>query len=118
MGLKRLGISRDEIPDIDLVNRHLMDLTGWRGVPVAGLDGGNSFYPTLARREFPLGNFIRDRDSLGYTPAPDIFHDLYGHIPFLADPDYATFCETCGKMASKYVDNVQALKRVEDEIVR
>lgn len=112
-GLTALGLTRDEIPNLDEVNRRLSNLTGWRGVPVTGLEAGDSFYPALARREFPIGNFIRDRDSLGYTPAPDVFHDLYGHIPFFADPDYAAFCEAYGRMASKYLDNAEALKRIE-----
>lgn len=112
-GLRQLGIHGGEIPDLDDVNRRLAHLTGWRGVPVTGLEAGDSFYPALARREFPIGNFIRDRDSLGYTPAPDIFHDLYGHIPFYANADYAAFCESYGKMACNYIHRPECLQRLE-----
>jgi phenylalanine-4-hydroxylase len=112
-GLTRLGITGQEIPDLDEVNRRLHDLTGWRGVPVTGLEMGDSFYPALARREFPIGNFIRDRDSLGYTPAPDIFHDLYGHIPFYANETYARFCEDYGKMALPFLNDPEKLKAIE-----
>lgn len=112
-GLRALSIEGDAIPDIDEVNDRLQRLTGWRGVPVTGLEEGRSFYPALARKEFPIGNFIRDRDSLGYTPAPDVFHDLYGHIPFFADRNYADFCEAYGHMASRYADEPRALEMFE-----
>lgn len=112
-GLDFLGITGDRIPDLDDVNRRLVAKTGWKGVPVTGLEAGDSFYPSLARREFPIGNFIRDKDSLGYTPAPDVFHDLYGHIPFYANRPYAEFCEAYGKMASKYIGDAEKLKKLE-----
>lgn len=112
-GLGKLGIDGDRIPDLAEVNRRLRDLTGWQGVPVEGLEGGSSFYPALAERKFPIGNFVRDRDSLGYTPAPDIFHDLYGHIPFYADRAYGDFCQRYGVMATKYLDNPAALLKIE-----
>jgi phenylalanine-4-hydroxylase len=112
-GLEKLGISGDRIPDLDEVNRRLFRLTGWRGVPVAGLESGHSFYPALAERKFPIGNFIRAGDSLGYTPAPDIFHDLYGHIPFYANREYADFCQSYGSMASRYLGNPLALVKIE-----
>ncbi|MCB0405386.1 MAG: hypothetical protein KDD51_11425, partial [Bdellovibrionales bacterium] len=72
---------------------------------VDGLEGGDSFYPALARREYPIGNFIRDAADLGYTPAPDVIHDLYGHIPLLANADYADFCQRYAATACKYLDD-------------
>lgn len=112
-GLKLLGIDGESIPNLTEVNRRLQRLTGWRGVPVTGLEMGESFYPALARREFPIGNFIREYDSLGYTPAPDIFHDLYGHIPFFGNFEYAAFCEAYGRMALKYLHRPESLLRLE-----
>jgi len=112
-GLDYLGLTGARIPDLEEVNRRLMKKTGWKGVPVTGLEMGDSFYPGLARREFPIGNFIRDKESLGYTPAPDVFHDFYGHIPFYASGPYAEFCEAYGKMASKHVGDPEKLKKLE-----
>lgn len=112
-GLDYLGITGTHIPDLEEVNRRLMKKTGWKGVPVTGLESGDSFYPGLARREFPIGNFIRDKESLGYTPAPDVFHDFYGHIPFYANGPYAEFCEAYGKMASKYIGDPAKLQKLE-----
>ena len=95
-GLHALGLDTDRIPPLDEVNARLTFLTGWRGVFVKGLEDGAGFYRLLRDRKFPIGNFVRDRKDLNYTPAPDVFHDLYGHLPFLADKQYADFCHEFG----------------------
>lgn len=112
-GLKALGISADAIPHLEGVNSHLRKLTGWEGVPVEGLEEGASFYDMLAQKKFPIGNFIRDEKDLSYTPAPDVFHDLYGHLPFFADIQYADFCQEYGKQASKYKSDCEILREFE-----
>lgn len=100
-GLHDLGITGDRIPDLQSVNRKLEARTGFTGVPVEGLEEGSNFFSMLQDRKFPIGNFIRDRRDLNYTPAPDIFHDLYGHIPFFIDQRYADFCQRFGARAMK-----------------
>lgn len=101
-GVETLGFTPDRIPDLNEVNRRLSALTGFRGVPVEGFEEPESFYEMLSRREFPVGYFIRDPKDLGYTPAPDVFHDLYGHLPFLIDEDYANFCQDLGLRTMKF----------------
>jgi len=113
VGIQTLGLSSDRIPDLTEVNRKLSSLTGFRGVPVEGFEEPESFYEMLARREFPIGYFIRDPKDLGYTPAPDVFHDLYGHLPFLIDPAYATFCEALGKRTMKVAHKPELLRQWE-----
>lgn len=108
-GVKKLGLVADTIPHIDDVNRRLIELTGWRGVPVEGLEDNHSFFAGMAERMFPIGNFIRDARDVSYTPAPDIFHDLYGHLPLLADERFADFCCRFGKLAAKYTDDDEIL---------
>ena len=103
-GLETLKIGADQIPDLDQVNRLLRERTGFRGVPVEGLKEPISFFKMLSEREFPVGNFIRDSKDLNYTPAPDVFHDLYGHLPFFADEKYADFCADFGRRALRYRD--------------
>jgi len=110
-GIDELGFSGEGVPDLDRVNRRLRSLTGFEGVPVVGLEEDRSFYAMLAERKFPIGNFIRDRHDLSYTPAPDVFHDLYGHLPFLADRDYADFCAELGRLATSVADDPEALKQ-------
>ena len=98
-GIEALGISGGGVPDLDVVNARLQKLTGWQGVYVEGLVDGKEVILDLAERKFPVGNFIRDRRDLNYTPAPDVFHDLYGHLPFLANNSYASFFERLGHLA-------------------
>ncbi|MCB0355897.1 MAG: hypothetical protein KDD40_02760 [Bdellovibrionales bacterium] len=109
LGIEKLGLTGDHIPDLNLVNEKLFKLTGWTAVPVKGLEDGKSFFNGLAEKKFPIGNFIRSAEDLSYTPEPDIFHDLYGHIPFFADKDYADFNQNFGVVASKYVDDPKKL---------
>lgn len=101
-GLQLLGMEESKIPDLQQVNVKLKQLTGWQGVYVNGFAEAAIFFELLAKKQFPIGNFIRDPKDLSYTPAPDVFHDLYGHIPFYTIPEYAFFCEDFGKRALKY----------------
>jgi phenylalanine-4-hydroxylase len=112
-GLGELGFTAARIPDLSRVNERLKQKTGFMGVPVEGLEEAGSFFAMLAERKFPIGNFIRDRNDLSYTPAPDVFHDLYGHMPFLADESYADFCHTFGTEACQYLDQPSLLRQFE-----
>lgn len=112
-GLKILKITEDSIPELDDINAILKSRSGFRGVLVEGLEHTTSFYRMLARREFPVGNFIRSRDDLGYTPAPDIVHDLYGHLPFFTDRTYADFCRAFGEATIEYADRPTLVRQFE-----
>lgn len=112
-GVRVLGLTADGIPDLRRVNARLYGATGWQGVFVEGLVDGRTFLLELANRKFPIGNFIRDKADINYTPAPDIFHDLYGHLPFLADKDYASFCARLGHLAITYSKSELAIRMCE-----
>ncbi|MBK7891148.1 MAG: hypothetical protein IPJ84_09980 [Bdellovibrionales bacterium] len=113
-GLKALGILGDKIPDLEAVNARLQSLTGWNGVSVAGFEGPEHFYKMLANREFPVGHFIRDQKDLSYTPEPDVFHDLYGHLPFYVMPEYGKFCEDFGTRGLKYLSSPRSPRPFSD----
>lgn len=110
-GIRELGLGDEGVPDLDEVNRRLAARTGFAGIPVEGLEEDRSFYQMLAERRFPIGNFIRDRQDVSYTPAPDVFHDLYGHLPFFIDEDYSRFCAELGERATRVADSAEALKQ-------
>lgn len=112
-GLQELGMTHEKIPDVNDINKRLQSKTGWKVVPVKGLEEGPSFYTALSKKEFPIGNFIRNQKDLGYTPEPDIFHDLYGHVPFLCDKNYANFSYKYGLLTAKYIHNEEKLKKLE-----
>ena len=112
-GLEYLQMDSDRVPDLNRINKRLQNLTGFKGVFVEGHEAPKSFFPMLARREFPVGNFIRSASDLDYTPAPDVFHDLYGHLPFLTNQKYADFSARFGEVASHYEDNSALLRQFE-----
>jgi phenylalanine-4-hydroxylase len=95
--LATLGINQDRIPSFEEVNGILMARTGWQVVPVPGLIPDEPFFELLANRRFPAGNFIRERSQLDYIQEPDVFHDLFGHVPILADATFANYMEEYGK---------------------
>jgi len=110
-GLEALKITGERIPELAEVNTLLKHRTGFEGVYVSGFEDPLSFFPMLAQRTFPIGAFIREPEDLSYTPAPDVFHDLYGHLPFLANLDYANFNQKFGEVASRHLGNPKVLRQ-------
>ncbi len=112
--LSTLGISQEKVPDFHDVNEILMKRTGWQVVAVPGLIPDEPFFELLANRRFPAGNFIRTKEQMDYIQEPDVFHDLFGHVPILADPTFADYMEAYGKgglKAAKFgtIDNLARL---------
>ena len=96
-GVEVLKLSRPGIPDYRELNARLMAATGWQIVAVPGLVPDDVFFDHLANRRFPAGNFIRTPDQLDYLQEPDVFHDVFGHVPMLADPVFADYMVAYGK---------------------
>ena len=96
-GLDVLRLSRSGIPDYRELNARLMAATGWSVVAVPGLVPDAVFFEHLANRRFPAGNFIRRPDQIDYLQEPDIFHDVFGHVPMLADPVFANYMVAYGR---------------------
>ena len=96
-GLDALDLNTGGIPDFAVMNAKLQALTGWTVVCVPGLVPDDVFFDHLANRRFPSGQFIRKPDQLDYLQEPDIFHDVFGHVPMLTDPDFADYMEAYGK---------------------
>ena len=97
-GLEVLSLSRSGIPNFDEINERLELLTGWTVVAVPGLIPDKTFLSHLAHRRFPAGNFIRTRQKLDYLEEPDVFHDVFGHVPLLAQPAAAEFMQQLGQL--------------------
>ena len=96
-GLDVLRLSKPGIPDYAELNQRLMGATGWQVVAVPGLVPDDVFFDHLANRRFVAGNFIRRRDQLDYLQEPDVFHDVFGHVPMLADPVFADYMAAYGR---------------------
>lgn len=95
--ISALKLSDSGIPGMEILSDRLEPLTGWRVVPVEGLVPDAVFFDHLANKRFPAGAFIRSESEFDYLQEPDIFHDIFGHVPMLADPTYAEFMEAYGK---------------------
>ncbi len=98
-GLKVLGITPDRIPPLADLSRRLEEATGWQVARIPGLLHEKDFFNLLANRQFPSTDYVRGWDELDYTPAPDCFHDIFGHMPMLTQPDFADFYQMFGKAA-------------------
>ena len=96
-GLDVLRLSRPGIPQLDELNERLFARTGWTVVSVPGLVPDDIFFDHLANRRFPAGNFIRTAAQLDYLEEPDVFHDVFGHVPLLAQPAVADFMQGMGE---------------------
>ena len=98
-GLERIGFPEDRLPALRDASRVLQAATGWRVARVPGLLHEEDFFRFLARRVFPSTDYIRPRRELDYTPAPDLFHDVFGHLPMITHPEFADFYESMGRAA-------------------
>ena len=95
-GMRDLPISADQIPDFRHLSEVLMQRTGWQVVAVPGLVPDEIFFEHLAHRRFPAGHFIRKPHELDYLEEPDVFHDVFGHVPMLMNPAIADYIQAYG----------------------
>ncbi|WP_342248882.1 phenylalanine 4-monooxygenase [Sphingomonas sp. OTU376] len=110
-GLDALRLSESGIPNFEELSERLMKLTGWQVVAVPGLVPDNVFFDHMANRRFVAGNFIRRPDQLDYIQEPDVFHDVFGHVPMLADPVFADYLEAYGRGGNRALE-LGALKQL------
>lgn len=96
-GMAALPIAADQIPDFRRLSDALMRRTGWQVVAVPGLVPDDVFFEHLAHRRFPAGQFIRQPHQLDYLEEPDVFHDVFGHVPLLMHPAMADFIQAYGE---------------------
>ena len=113
-GIDVLRLEKPGIPDYRELNARLTAATGWEVVAVPGLVPDEMFFDHLANRRFPAGNFIRTPDQLDYLEEPDVFHDVFGHVPMLADPVFADYMVAYGEggLRSLKFDALKQLARL------
>jgi len=99
-GFRQIGLQVDRLPVLADVSARLEPRTGWNSTAVSGFLPADAFFEMLAARRFPTTTWIRGRDAMEYTPEPDIFHDVFGHVPMHAHPVFADFLEHYGKVCA------------------
>jgi len=110
-GYKIIGLEDDRLPNLAAISARLKPRTGWSTTPVTGFLPSDAFFEMLAARMFPTTTWLRSRESLGYTPEPDIFHDVFGHVPMHAHPVFADFLQHYGAGCERIKDK-ETLERL------
>ncbi len=98
-GVKKLGLTNAQVPQIKDIDTRLGDLTGAGVEGVPAIIPPSQFFDLLSQRRFPVATFLRYREDMDYIEEPDIFHEVFGHCPLLTNRDYADFIERFGKIA-------------------
>jgi phenylalanine-4-hydroxylase len=113
-GIGALGMEPTVIPDFSSLSQRLQRLTGWSVMAVPGLVPDEVFFHHLANRRFVSGRFIRRPEQLDYLEEPDVFHDVFGHVPLLAVPAFADYMQAYGKggLRSLKFDSMKLLARL------
>jgi phenylalanine-4-hydroxylase len=110
-GAATIGLARERVPDLARINARLRPLTGWCAVPVEGFLPAAQFFECLAARRFPTTVTVRSRQAIDYVPEPDIFHDVFGHVPLHANPVFAAVLQRLGELGSRARDE-ESLRRI------
>lgn len=103
-GFEALCLPYDRLPNLAAVSAKLEHRTGWNATPVSGFMPAPAFFEMLANRRFPTTTWLRGRNSLEYTPEPDIFHDVFGHVPMHAHSVFADFLAHYGQLCARIQD--------------
>jgi phenylalanine-4-hydroxylase len=111
--VRELG-SPDQIPQFDAISERLMKATGWQVVGVPGLIPEEAFFGLLAARKFPVTDWIRKPEEFDYVVEPDVFHDLFGHVPLLFNPVFADYMQAygAGGLKASRLDACELLARL------
>jgi phenylalanine-4-hydroxylase len=100
-GAGKLNLYEDRIPYLKDLSHIFYNSTGWKLARVPGLIHEQNFFELLRRKVFPSTDYIRRTEELDYTPAPDLFHDIFGHMPLLTNKNFASFYQMFGEAALK-----------------
>lgn len=109
-GIEKIGFNRLEIPDFVKVNERLMRLTGWKIIEVPGIIESKLFFRMLANKQFPATTWLRSMSELDYLSEPDMFHDVFGHVPLLSNPMFCGFYQQLGEIGSQHLSNEPAIE--------
>ena len=111
-GLRKTGISINEIPSMYGMNRILKEI-GWAAVAVDGFIPPNAFMEFQAYKVLVIASDIRQLENIEYTPAPDIIHEGAGHAPIIASPDYAEYLRRFGEIGAKAISSAHDMEMYE-----
>ncbi|MCH2023974.1 MAG: phenylalanine 4-monooxygenase [Saprospiraceae bacterium] len=109
-GIKKIEFVEDKIPRFTFINQVLKELTGWQVYPVPGIIDNKPFFQLLAQKKFPATTWMRRLAQLKYIEEPDMFHDVFGHVPLLSEPYFASFLSGLSEIALEFIDSPSAVE--------
>ena len=104
-GIEKCGFRRELVPNFDKVNRSLGEATGWKIYVVPGLIDNKPFFKHLSNKEFPATTWLRSLSQLNYLEEPDMFHDVFGHIPLLSEQFFCDYLQGISAITYKHINN-------------
>jgi phenylalanine-4-hydroxylase len=108
-GIDKIHFTEKAIPNFEETNKYLKDLTGWQVAAVPGIVDDDKFFELLSNRIFPATTWLRTREQLDYLEEPDMFHDVFGHIPLFTNQPFVDFLQGLAKIGLKHLDNDWAI---------
>ncbi len=111
-GIEKAGLVGAKIPDFVEMNERLMKITGWQVTEVGGLIPNKDFFELLARKKFPSSTWLRKLEQLEYLEEPDMFHDVFGHVPLLTNHDFCGFLKGLSEIALQVIDSDGAIENI------
>jgi len=110
--VQELGFTSNGIPRFEDIDTYLKDQTGWVIEVVPGLVEQHIFFKLLSEKRFPCSTWLRKMDELDYLEEPDMFHDVFGHVPVLSNAHFSAFTQEIGRLGYKYFDNPKAVELI------
>ncbi|WP_020533415.1 phenylalanine 4-monooxygenase [Flexithrix dorotheae] len=111
-GIKKIGFVPQRIPNFEEVNQTLLGITGWQLEVVKGLIPNKEFFELLENKRFPATTWFRKLSQIDYLEEPDMFHDVFGHVPLLTDENFCGFLKGLSKIALKHINNEWAIEMI------
>lgn len=114
-GLEKIRFAAEEIPEFERTNAILSELTGWKLAVVPGIVPDYTFFELMSNCRFPATTWLRKMKELDYLEEPDMFHDVFAHVPLLTNQDFVNFLQELSKIGLEYVGNdyaIEVLSRV------
>ena len=111
-GLKRIHFRSGKIPDFHKTNIFLTELTGWQIHVVPGLIPDDEFFQLMANKRFPASTWLRALSKIDYLEEPDMFHDVFGHVPLLTNQPFVDYLQELSKIALRYIDSAWAIQLI------
>ena len=111
-GIEKVNFSADKIPNYLDTNMLLNKLTSWQIHVVPGLIENRPFFELMKNKRFCASTWLRSREQLDYLEEPDMFHDIFGHVPLLSNQSVCHFLEELARIALRFVDNEEAIEYI------